>query len=290
MNGILLVDKPAGMTSQSVISRIKHALHLSKIGHAGTLDPLATGLLVVLTNDATKLSDYIMGHDKAYEVRIALGKSTDTEDASGVVLNSKPVTHLPDVDPVLAGLQGPLMQVPPMYSSVHHQGKKLYEYAHKGLEVEREARSVQIYDCHRTSDVILNQNEAEFSFIAKVSKGTYIRTLCVEIGNRLEYPAYMKDLRRIQSGKWTIDQALPLDDILEGHYQLLPMIDAFHDEVIYEATGQALDDVLHGRPLLTPLPQVSPDAGRIVIMHEGELLGVYEKHENSYKARRIWNV
>lgn len=290
MNGILLVDKPAGMTSQNVISRIKHALHLSKIGHAGTLDPLATGLLVVLTNDATKLSDYIMGHDKAYEVRIALGKSTDTEDASGVVLNSKPVTHLSEVDSVLIGLQGPLMQVPPMYSSVHHQGKKLYEYAHKGIEVERVARSVQIYDCYRTSEVVLNQNEAEFSFIAKVSKGTYIRTLCVEIGNRLEYPAYMKDLRRIQSGKWTIGQAFTLDDILEGHYKLLPMIDAFHDEIIYEVSGDSLDDVLHGRPLLAPIPQVSPEVKQIVIAHQGDLLGVYEKHENSYKARRIWNV
>lgn len=290
MNGILLVDKPAGMTSQNVISRIKHTLHLSKVGHAGTLDPLATGLLVVLTNDATKLSDYIMGHDKVYEVRMVLGASTDTEDVSGRILESKPVIALPTVDPVLSGLIGPLMQVPPMFSSVHHQGKKLYEYAHKGLEVEREARGVHIYDCYRTSDVILNQSEAEFSFIAKVSKGTYIRTLCVEIGNRLEYPAYMKDLRRIQSGKWTVEQAATLEDISVGRYQLVPMLDAFHDEVRYEVSGQTLDDVLHGRPLLAPLPNLPLNPSIIVITHQGDLLGVYEHYENMYKARRIWNV
>jgi tRNA pseudouridine55 synthase len=289
MNGILLVNKPTNITSQAVLTKIKHSLHPSKIGHAGTLDPMATGLLVVLLGDATKLSDYVMAHDKTYEARIVLGKATTTEDGTGETVSVKTCIHLEKVDSVLTALVGPLMQTPPMYSSVHHQGKKLYEYARKGIEIERLPREVQIYELKRQSEVFYQNDEAEFSFIATVSKGTYIRTLCVEIGNRLQYPAHMKELRRIRSGGWSIEEAYTLDEILEGKYTLHPLLEALHDLPHYEVTDEEARAVLSGCPFPYPLPGLSQEVKLLALVKNQILLGIYEKIDNMYKARRVWN-
>ena len=140
MNGIIIVDKPKTWTSHDVINKIKRILKAKKIGHAGTLDPDATGVLVVLLNEATKLSDYLIADEKEYEFEIVIGESTETEDASGNIIDEKKVDQLENVDEVLNSLIGQLEQVPPMYSSVHVEGRKLYEYAREGLTIERKAR------------------------------------------------------------------------------------------------------------------------------------------------------
>ena len=137
INGVLLVDKPKGITSQTLITKIKRHLNIKKIGHAGTLDPRATGLMVVLLGSSTKLSDYLMSNEKEYECEILIGSSSDTEDIEGNIITEKEVKQLNNIDMVLASLKGTLSQIPPMYSSVHHNGIKLYELARKGIEVER---------------------------------------------------------------------------------------------------------------------------------------------------------
>ena len=132
INGILLVDKPKGITSQSLLTKIKKQLQVKKIGHAGTLDPLATGLMVVLLGSATKLSDYLLNNEKEYQCEILIGKSSNTEDITGSIVDSKEVKRITDVEKVLNSLIGTLKQVPPMYSSIHHNGIKLYELARQG--------------------------------------------------------------------------------------------------------------------------------------------------------------
>lgn len=287
MNGILLVDKPQGITSQTLVTKVKHILGIKKIGHVGTLDPLATGLMVLLLGEATKLADYLISDDKSYLARISLGKSTTTEDATGEVKEQVKVALNLEVDHVLTSLNGVLSQIPPMHSSVHHQGKKLYQYAHQGLEVSRQPREVYIYDLQRSSPLYYENDEAEFSFLTKVSKGTYIRTLCVEIGSRLNYPAHMKELRRLASGKWHISQAHTLQDLEKGNFKIIPMLEAMGDYDLYEASDAELIDVLNGKPLY--LPKLKSAAQIIIISHNNQLRGIYEKNNDNYKARRVWN-
>ena len=226
MNGIVIVDKPSNWTSHDVINKIKKILKIKKIGHAGTLDPLATGVLVVLLNGATKLSDYLLADEKEYVFEVVVGVATDTEDASGNVTDVKAVNELGNVDEVLAGLVGPLKQKPPMYSSVHYQGRKLYEYAREGQTLDRIARDVHIYEMKRISEIIYKENKAVFSASARVSKGTYIRSLAVEIGNRLNFPAYLGSLRRIASGNFKIEDAVTIDEIEKDNFKIITMLDA----------------------------------------------------------------
>ncbi|HEY8395643.1 MAG TPA: tRNA pseudouridine(55) synthase TruB, partial [Bacilli bacterium] len=176
MNGILLVYKEKGMTSNAVIQKIKKILQVKKIGHAGTLDPLATGLLVVLINGATKLSNYLLNQEKEYLAEITIGIATSTEDAEGEIIACKEVSESLDPDPILRSLIGKRLQVPPLYSALKKDGKKLYEYAREGVEVERKAREIEIYALERRSPVRYENGTAKFSFYCKVSKGTYIRT------------------------------------------------------------------------------------------------------------------
>ncbi len=287
MNGILLVDKPMGITSQTLVAKVKHLLHLSKVGHVGTLDPLATGLMVLLLGEATKLSNYIISDDKTYLATITIGKATDTEDRMGKIVSQKMVEDRINVDEILKSLNGDLLQKPPMFSSVHHQGKKLYQYAYQGQEIERIPRLVKIHEIKRVSMITYQNNEAEFSFIANVSKGTYIRTLCVEIGTRLNYPAHMKELKRIKSGKWSLDQAYSLEDIASGKYKLISMLEALDGYFTYEVSQNEVKDIFNGRPLLINDNNIQEQI--IVVTYEKKLLGIYEKEQNIYKARRIWN-
>lgn len=283
MNGIIVVDKPMDWTSQDVITKIKHLLKLKKVGHVGTLDPIATGVLVVLVNEATKLSDYLMSDNKEYLCEIVIGKSTDTEDVTGKIIETKNVEILENVDEVLESLKGDLKQVPPMYSSIHHDGVKLYELARQGKTVERSARDVHIYDIKRCSEITYADGIAKFSFIAKVSKGTYLRTLCVEIGNRLNFPAYMNGLRRLKSGNYTIENSFTLTDIVKGNYQVQSMLSAFTDKKIIEVTDELERRIKNGMKVsLECLDEI------IIFTKNKELLAIYEKENNNYKAKRVW--
>lgn len=283
MNGIIVVDKPKDWTSQDVLTKIKRILKLQKVGHVGTLDPLATGVLVVLVNEATKLSDYLMTDNKEYLSEIAIGQATDTEDVTGKITDTKKVGEILQVDEVLQSLKGVISQIPPMYSSIHHEGKKLYELARKGITIDRDPREIEIYDIKRTSDIIYENDMAKFSFLTSVSKGTYIRSLCVEIGNRLNYPAYMNELRRTKSGVFSLDQACSISDIENGNFQLLDMVTVFQGKTIIEVDGELEKKVKNGMKVL-----INAKDDLVIFTKNKQLLAIYEKDEKVYRAKRVW--
>ncbi len=207
---ILLIDKPAGMTSQKAVSQIKHAsVHKLKIGHTGTLDPMCTGLLPILTDKDTKLNQYFP-HTKQYTASIRFGLKTDTGDVTGETLATSPIPSEEEFRQVLPSLVGVCDQVPPMYSAVHVDGQRLYELARQGIEVDRPSRSVEIFDITYIDRIA----EDEYRFSVTCSAGTYIRTLCEDIGAKLGLYATMSALRRTQSNGFSLADALPLDEVV----------------------------------------------------------------------------
>ncbi|MBI4335660.1 MAG: tRNA pseudouridine(55) synthase TruB [Candidatus Omnitrophica bacterium] len=209
MNGVLIVDKPSGITSHDVVDIIRRRFHIKKVGHAGTLDPLATGVLVILVGRATKLSNILMNRDKEYEVVMALGKRTDTGDADGKVIyesgDCKNIT-LAALNEVLERFRGQIPQIPPMMSAIKHKGKKLYELARKGIEIERQPRQVNIKELR-----VLSFNPPDATLRIKCTKGTYVRVLCDDIGLALGCGAYVSRIRRVASGEFSVNEAVSVD-------------------------------------------------------------------------------
>ncbi|MDD3382530.1 MAG: tRNA pseudouridine(55) synthase TruB [Bacilli bacterium] len=284
MNGILVINKEKGMTSFDVIRTIKKKFSIKKIGHAGTLDPLATGVLVVLLGSATKLSNYVMGEKKTYEATVVIGESYDTEDSTGKLIDKKNINTELQVDSTLEKILDLKYQIPPMYSALKVNGKKLYELARKEIEVERKAREVEIFDIKRISEILYCENKVEFKFETTVSKGTYIRTLCVEIGKNLGYPAHMKDLNRVKSGKFKIENSYTLSDIENNKYKILPCIEVFDKDQLFEVDDFMYKKISNGSSI-----EINDDRQRIVFTYNGNLIGVYKKEKGVYKAERIWN-
>lgn len=210
MEGILLVDKPTDHTSHDVVARLRGKLRMKRVGHAGTLDPMATGLLIILVGKATRVSQYLMSLDKEYEGTIELGKVTDTQDAEGEVLETIPVPAFSEAD-ILAAVQsflGDQYQTPPMYSAVKIDGVPLYKSARKGEEVEREPRFIRVMSWEITRFAL-----PRLEFRLRCTKGTYVRTLAHDLGRKLGCGAHLAALRRTASDKFHISQALTLDQI-----------------------------------------------------------------------------
>ena len=210
MDGILLVDKPSEWTSMDVCAHLRGVLHERHIGHTGTLDPNATGLLVVLTGKGTKAAKYAENDTKEYIARMRLGMRTDTQDIWGTVLEETERGRTRDeIEAVLDAFRGDILQLPPMYSAIKIRGKKLYEIARRGGDVEREPRPIHIYRLE-----LLDRDEnGDWGLDVACSKGTYIRTLCADIGEALGCGGCMSALRRIRCGDFTIDEAHTLDEI-----------------------------------------------------------------------------
>jgi len=212
-NGIVVIDKPEGISSHTVISKMRKLLDQRKIGHGGTLDPLATGVLPVFAGRATRAAEYVQGSNKAYTARFRLGVITDTQDITGEVLETRAVTATrADVEQVLAKFQGEIMQTPPMYSAIQVDGQRLYKLAREGREIEREARAVTI---HSISLVEEYPQTNEYDIAVSCSKGTFIRTLCADIGEVLGCGAAITKLRRTQTGIFTIEQAYTIEQLAE---------------------------------------------------------------------------
>ena len=213
MDGILIVKKEKGCTSHDVVAKVKR-IAKTKVGHTGTLDPMATGVLPLLLGEGTKISKYLIEHDKIYEAVVQLGKKTDTADGEGKVIEEKEVdTNLvmtEKVQRVLKQLEGKQKQRPPIYSAIKIKGKKLYEYARKNEEIEIPEREIEIYSIQLIS---LKEEEKTISFRVHCSKGTYIRSLCETIAEKLNTIGYMKELNRVKVGKFTIEQAIPIKEI-----------------------------------------------------------------------------
>jgi tRNA pseudouridine55 synthase len=219
MEGILLVDKPADHTSHDVVARLRGKLKMRRIGHAGTLDPMATGLLIILVGKATRVSQYLVSLDKEYEGTVELGKTTDTQDAEGEMMETRPVPPLTEAEikAALAGFLGDQYQTPPMYSAVKIGGVPLYKSARKGEEVEREPRFIRVQSWELTRLAL-----PRFDFRMRCTKGTYVRTLAHDLGQKLGCGAHLAALRRTATEKFHVSQALTLDQI---HALSLPEIE-----------------------------------------------------------------
>ena len=208
MNGIILIDKPKEYTSHDVVAIIKK-ISKEKVGHTGTLDPNATGVLPLLIGKATGISKYLINHDKTYIATLKLGVKTDTADSEGNIIEEKEVKNLSEelVITVLNTMIGKQVQVPPMYSAIKVNGKKLYEYARQGKTVEVKGRDIEIYSMKLLE---LNQEEVEIVFEISCSKGTYIRTVCESVAEKLNTVGYMKELRGVKVGEFNIEDTISL--------------------------------------------------------------------------------
>lgn len=211
-SGFLLIDKPTDWTSHDVVGYLRRVTGIKKIGHAGTLDPFATGLLIVAVGrESTKRIDEFKNLRKTYETTIAFGATSDTQDKTGTITPDDPATQMPiedDIRDVLQQFTGPQQQIPPMYSAKKVGGKKLYELARKGIEIERQPNDIEIYDIE-----LLKYNESTIDIRCEVSVGTYIRTLAYDIGHKLNIGSYCEELRRTRIGDFSVDQAVAPKDI-----------------------------------------------------------------------------
>lgn len=211
LDGALLIDKPAGVTSHDVVDKIRRHFRLKKVGHAGTLDPAATGLLIILVGRGTKLSERIMSSDKVYEGEMKFGEATDSYDADGVVTNSLPVPPLTleELNQMASEFVGDILQTPPMVSAVKIQGVPLYKLARKGVVVEREPKLIHVYSYRFSS-----YGEPLARFRVACTKGTYIRSLAHELGEKIGCGAHLTALRRTASGRFDVKDAISLADLL----------------------------------------------------------------------------
>ena len=214
MEGILIINKPKGYTSQDVVSKVKKILNVKKVGHTGTLDPLATGVLPIMIGNYTKLSKYLIEHDKTYLARIKLGEKRDTGDEEGKIIETREVLQdnldKEKIENVLKSFCGRQKQIPPMYSAIKVNGKKLYEYAREGKKVEIPEREIEIYNIKLKN---INSEKKEIEFEVNCSKGTYIRVLCENIAECLDTIGYMSFLKRIRVDKFVINKAITLEEL-----------------------------------------------------------------------------
>ena len=291
MNGIINLKKEAGMTSHDAVFKLRKILGTKKIGHGGTLDPDVVGVLPIAVGKATRMVEFMQDEGKVYEGEITLGYSTTTEDASGEVVAETPVlSHLDEklVDEAIASLTGPITQIPPMYSAVKVNGRKLYEYARAGQEVERPERQVTIYQFERTSPISYEDHLASFTFRVKCSKGTYIRTLSVDLGEKLGYAAHMSHLTRTSAAGLQLEDALTLEEIAEKVEA--GQLDFLHPLEI--GTGDLV------KVLLTPEEATEVRFGRFIELEQSDkelaafegdtLLAILEKRDSLYKPRKVF--
>lgn len=269
MDGILLIHKEAGMTSHDVVMKVRKLLHTKKVGHCGTLDPDATGVLVLCVNKATKAIQFLTADSKEYIAVLSLGKSTDTYDASGKVVEEKEFTGIDHVKEVLDSFIGKQSQVPPIYSAIKINGKKLYEYARENKEVDIQPRDIEIKELE-----LLDIKDNEITFRVLCSKGTYIRSLCVDIACKLGYPGHMKSLIRSQSGDFKLEECYRLEDVENGHFQLVSMDEAFAHFDRIEVDESI---VIHGKKIKSDI-----DHEVAVYSYEGKLLAVYGPDGEGY--------
>ena len=216
MDGIMLINKQKNCTSHDVVNKIKHMFN-EKVGHTGTLDPNATGLLPILIGQGTKLSYYLINHDKEYEVTLQLGIKTDTADGEGKVVEEqnvdKAILEESNVETILKSFIGKQLQTPPMYSAIKLNGKKLYEYARKNIQVDVKPREIEVYDISRTS---VDRAKFQIQFTVKCSKGTYIRSLCEDIAKKMGTIGYMKELNRTKVGIFDIENSITIEELEEN--------------------------------------------------------------------------
>lgn len=289
ISGILILDKPAGVSSNGALQKVRWLLNSDKGGHTGSLDPLATGVLPLCFGEATKFSRYLLDADKAYEAEVRLGQTTNTGDAEGEVLETRPVNiSLEQAEAVLPQFRGDIMQVPPMYSALKQDGQPLYKLARAGEVVERKARSI-----HIAALELLSLEGDLLRLRVSCSKGTYIRTLAEDIGRELGCGAHVAGLRRIAAGPFDLSRSVTLDELIALHDEqgsealdryLLPCDAGLLDWPQVTLTEHTTYYWQNGQPVRAP---GAPVSGMVrVYSHQQEFIGVAEIDEDGLVAPR----
>jgi len=300
ISGILNIVKPAGMTSHDVVARVRQIIGQRRVGHAGTLDPSATGVLVVCLGQATRVAEYLMASDKVYRAQIHLGVSTDTHDAEGEVTATAEVdVSEEEVRRALVFFIGSIQQVPPMYSALKRKGVPLYKLARQGITVEREPRPVEIYNIE-----LLKWNSLLVTIRVKCSPGTYIRALARDLGQELGCGAHLQSLTRLASGHFTLEEAVSLDELAEvfaqGNYQefIHPLDEALLDFEPLVVDAQAEKRIRQGQQVEAP-PLPPPIAGGgerekfcRAYSQEGELIAIlrYDPQTGLWQPKKVFKL
>ena len=291
INGIINLKKEAGMTSHDAVFKLRKILHEKKIGHGGTLDPDVVGVLPIAVGKATRVIEYMTEAGKVYRGQICLGFSTTTEDASGEVVEKTPVsTELTEdaIDQAMASFVGEITQIPPMYSAVKVDGKRLYEYARTGQDVERPKRHVTIYDFKRTSPLIVKDDCCYFDFEVACSKGTYIRTLSVDLGKSLGFASHMSYLERQASAGLQLEDALTLSEITEKVAQddfsfLLPIEYGVMDLPRVDLTENQVTEISFGRKIALDRTEE-----QLAAFYQDKVVAILIPRDDLYKPNKVF--
>lgn len=288
IHGVLLLDKPTGLTSNDALQKVKRLFTAQKAGHTGALDPLATGMLPICFGESTKFSQYLLDSDKRYRVIARLGQRTDTSDSDGQIIAEKPVliTQM-DIEQALTHFRGDIMQVPTMFSALKHQGRPLYEYARQGITIEREARPITIYE---NRFIAFNDNQLELEIYC--SKGTYIRTIIDDLGEMLGCGAHIIYLRRIHVSTYPAEKMVTLeylqqhkDDIELLESLLLPVDSPVQDYPVMTLSFAQGTDILLGRTIevnpLSSTPQI------VRLYQQMDFIGVGQWIGNAISPKRL---
>ncbi len=296
INGILLLDKPKGMTSNQALQTAKQLFSANKAGHTGSLDPLATGLLPICFGEATKFSQFLLNANKIYCVSARLGIKTNTGDAEGEVIESRPVSKYSadQLETILSSFRGSISQIPPMFSALKHKGQPLYKLARQGIMIERNPRTVTIHSlCLQDSNDIADKNSSAKSILnleIKCSKGTYIRTLIEDIGEALGCGAYVHDLRRLGVANYLAEQMVSLEELqglslAECDQKLLSLDNFLNEWPILKVSQAAAYYLYRGQAVLLPnLPKQG--FVRLLLQESGRFIGVGEILEDGRVAPR----
>lgn len=290
ISGVLVVDKPVGLTSHDVVQVIRKGTNIRRAGHTGTLDPRASGVLVVLVGPAVRLSEYVSASDKRYQATVRLGTSTDTYDADGRIINTAPVDKITEAqfEDALKNFVGEIEQVPPPYSAIKIKGRKAYEMAREGEEIELEPRRIKVYSLE-----LLEWASPEAVIDVYCSSGTYVRSLAHDVGEKLGCGAHLVGLRRTKSGRFTLRDAVPLrklrDSFEDGSWyqNLIPAAEALSDWPSIELGQDQVDAIRHGHRI--PADNQSADMAR-GISEQGELVALLEfmPDTNEWQPKKVF--
>lgn len=292
MNGVLNIYKPQNMTSHDVVAIVRGALQTKKVGHTGTLDPMATGVLPICVGRATKIVDLLQSDKKTYACELTLGQTTDTEDCWGTVLESQPVDlKRQEIEAAVMSFVGDIYQTPPMYSALKVKGKKLYELARQGKVIEREKRLRTIYSIE---DLEIQGHKARF--LVKCSKGTYIRTLCADIGEKLGVGGHMSALERVETGSFSKDDAISVDQVkhlglaLADH--LLPIDEALACDLKIDISTKACELIKNGVKidLLHYLKVASQPGDYVLVYHDQKFIALSQHNGEKLIVKTLFDI
>lgn len=298
MDGLIILNKPLNISSHDAVFKVKKILKEKKVGHTGTLDPLASGVLIICVGAATKLSQYLTTDSKNYRAKIMLGLSTKTYDLEGEVTETVECikTSESEIDNVLKSFLGKSMQLPPIYSAIKKDGKKLYEYALKGESVEIEPREIEVYGAKRVSKIYEENNRLVFDADLNVSKGTYIRSIAHDFGKRLGVPSVLAGLVRTSSSGFTLEEACTLEDIESGNFKVVSLLDSLKD-YLKVTDEESIKKAQNGMKISYRYikEQYGKTPNMIVISKGSELKAIYKLKFNEelktyyYKADTVWS-